>query len=97
MIGTETEGLRNKQTIGDYPNYRIIKIGQNTEKRLRDLKRLAVTQTPDRIYCLAHVGKTQKEVNNDNKVNGYWGQKIKDISQEGVWICLRSGKLLIVG
>ena len=39
-------GLGNNGTNGDYPNYRIIEIGQNTEKSPGDLKRLAVTQTP---------------------------------------------------
>ena len=42
----ETEGLGNKRTSGDHPNYYIIENGQNTEKSPRDLRRLAVTQTP---------------------------------------------------
>ena len=46
MIGTGTEGLRNKRTSGNHPNYSIIKIGQNTEKSPVDLRRLVVTQTP---------------------------------------------------
>ena len=44
-IGKRTRRLRNKRTSRDYPDYSIIKIGQNTEKRPRDLRRLAVTQT----------------------------------------------------
>ena len=40
-----TERLRIQRTSGDHPNYGIIKIGQNTEKIHRDLRRLAVTQT----------------------------------------------------
>ena len=31
-LGTKTGGLVNKGTSWDYPNYRIIKIGQNTKK-----------------------------------------------------------------
>ena len=31
---------------GDYQNYYIIDIGQNTEKSPTDLERLVVTQTP---------------------------------------------------
>ena len=41
-----TGNLRNKRMSGDYPNYNIIKMGQNTEKKPGDVKRLAVTQTP---------------------------------------------------
>ena len=41
MIDTRTGGLGNKRT-----NYRIIKIGQNAENSLRDVRRPAVTQTP---------------------------------------------------
>ena len=33
-----TEGFGNKRTSGDYPNYSIIKIGQNTEKSPGDLR-----------------------------------------------------------
>ena len=45
-INKGTRGLRNKRTSGNHPNYCIIQIGQNTEKSPRDLRRLAVTQTP---------------------------------------------------
>ena len=31
--------------MGDYPDYRIIKISQNAEKSQGDLRRLAVTET----------------------------------------------------
>ena len=40
-----TGGLGKKRISGDNPNYSIIKIGQNTGKSPRDLRRLAVTQT----------------------------------------------------
>ena len=33
-------------TGGDCPNYSFVEIGQNTEKSLGDLRRLAVTQAP---------------------------------------------------
>ena len=45
-IGTRTGGLGNKRTSGDSLNYSIVEIGQNTEKSPRDLRRLAVAQTP---------------------------------------------------
>ena len=45
-IGKRTGKLGNKRTSRDHPDKRIIKISQNTEKRLGDLKRLAVIQTP---------------------------------------------------
>ena len=39
-------GLGNKRTSGHHPDYSIVEIGQNTEKSPRDLRRLAVTQSP---------------------------------------------------
>ena len=39
----------------DHPNYSIIKICQNTEKRHRDLRRLGITQTPERNHQLVLV------------------------------------------
>ena len=45
-ISINTGGLRNRRTTGDHPNCIIIEIGQKTKKSLRDLRRLAVTQTP---------------------------------------------------
>ena len=45
-IDTENRGLENKRMSGDHPNYSIVEIGQNTKKSPRDLRRLAVTQTP---------------------------------------------------
>ena len=53
--GTGTGGLGNKWTSGSYPNYSIIKIGQNTEKSSGDLKRLAVSQTLAEDYQLTLV------------------------------------------
>ena len=45
----------NRKTSRDHPNYRIIKIGLNTEKSPGDLRRLAVTQTPVRKHRLTLV------------------------------------------
>ena len=42
-IDKESEVLGNKRTNGDYPNYGIVEIGQNTEKRPGDLRRLDFT------------------------------------------------------
>ena len=40
---------------GDYPNYSIVEIGQNTEENPGDLMRLTITQTPVRIHQLTLV------------------------------------------
>ena len=45
-LGKEIEGVGNLRTIGDHQNYMIVNIGQNTEKRFGDPRRLAVTQIP---------------------------------------------------
>ena len=58
-IGTETRGLGIKKS-GDHPNYRIIKIGQDTEKSPGDWWKLAVTQPPLRNHRVKLVWKTQK-------------------------------------
>ena len=47
-----TRGLGNKRTSGDHPNYCFIENGQNTERSLGDLRRLAVTQTPMKDHQL---------------------------------------------
>ena len=44
--GKEIGRIANKRTSGDHVNYRTVKTDQNTEKSPRDLKRLAITQTP---------------------------------------------------
>ena len=46
MIIKGTEGLGNKRTSGDHPNYYIFENVQTTEKSTGDLRRLAITQTP---------------------------------------------------
>ena len=50
-----TGRLENKRTSGDHPDYSIIKTGQNNEKSPRDLRRLAVTQTPSKKHQLTPV------------------------------------------
>ena len=42
----KTEGIGNQRMDGDYPDYRIVKIGQNSEKSHGYFIRFAVTQTP---------------------------------------------------
>ena len=49
-IGKGTGRVGNKRTSGNYPDYSIVKIGQNNEKSPGDLRRFAVTQTPVRNY-----------------------------------------------
>ena len=44
--GTGTGIFGNKRRNGDLPNNSIVEIAQNTKKSPRDLRRLAVTQTP---------------------------------------------------
>ena len=46
MIGKEAGNLEIRGQV----DYSIIKIGQNTEKCPRDLRRLAVTQTPEQRH-----------------------------------------------
>ena len=38
--------LGNPRKSGDHPDYNIMKTGQNTDESPRDLRRLAVTETP---------------------------------------------------
>ena len=45
-----------------YPDYSIIKISQNTEKCSEDLRRPAVTQTPEKNHQLTLMWKTLKGV-----------------------------------
>ena len=59
-IGKGTGRRGNKKTSRDYPDYSIIRIGQNIEKSPGDLRRLAVTQTPVRNHQLTLVRKTPK-------------------------------------
>ena len=58
-IGTWTGGHGNNRTGGDCLNYNIVEIGQNAEKSLGDLRRVAVTQTAVKNH---HDGKNSQEV-----------------------------------
>ena len=58
MITKGTGGLGSWRTSGDHPNYYIIENGQNTDKNPRDLRRLAVTQTPVKNHQLTLKWKT---------------------------------------
>ena len=49
-------------TIGDHPNDSTVKIDQNSEKSLGDLRKLAVTQTPVKDHQLTLVLKTLKGI-----------------------------------
>ena len=64
-LGTVTKGLfkglGNKRTSRDHPNYCIIEIGQNTEESPGDLRRFAVTQTPEKDHQLTLIGKTLED------------------------------------
>ena len=54
-LGTIPKGFvkgHEESENGDYLNYRVVKIGQNTKKSPRDLRRLAVTQTPVKDHQL---------------------------------------------
>ena len=53
--------VRNRRQSRDHPNYSINEIGQNTEKRPSNLKRLAVTQTPMKGRQLTLVLKIRKK------------------------------------
>ena len=60
MIGKVPGG--NKKTSEDHPNYRIIMMGQNTEKSTGDLWKISVTQTPVENHQPAMAGKALKVV-----------------------------------
>ena len=61
-IGTGTEGLGNKRTSGDHPNYSIVEISQHTKKSPGDSRKFAVTQTLVENYQLTLEWKTLKLV-----------------------------------
>ena len=60
-ISKRIVGIRIKSTSGDHPNY-TVKIGQNTEKSPRNVKRFTVIQTPVEDHQLILVWKTLKLV-----------------------------------
>ena len=61
-ISKGTGRLGNKKPSGDHPYCSIVKICQNTEKSLGDLRRLAVTQTLVKDHQLTLVLKTLKGI-----------------------------------
>ena len=63
-IGKGSGRLRNQRTSRNYPDNSITKISHNTEKSPGDLRRLAVTQTPEKNHQLTLVEKLLKEQNN---------------------------------
>ena len=65
-FGTGTGGLKNKRTSGDYLNYSIIEIGQNTEKSPGDLRKLAVTHDPVKNHQQKLVWKISQKISLDN-------------------------------
>ena len=73
-LGTIIKGLAqglklgNKRTSGNYLNYSLVKIGQNTEKSSGYLRRLAVTQTSDFIWIYVY---NMKYKNQKNAYNAY--------------------------
>ena len=44
--GLETGGIGNQRKNSDHPGQSIVQNGQNPEKSPKELRRLAVTQTP---------------------------------------------------
>ena len=53
--------LGSWRSSGDYPNDSIIENGQNTEESSRDLRRLAITQTPVKNHQLNPVKNSKEE------------------------------------
>ena len=53
--------LGNKRINEDHPDYRIIMIGQNTDKSPGDSRRLVVLQTPTENHLQELVWKLSKE------------------------------------
>ena len=51
----QVKRFSNKKASEDYPNYSVVKIGQNSEKSPGDLRKLAVTQTPEKDHQLTLV------------------------------------------
>ena len=47
MFGKKTERVGNQTMKQDHPNYKSVKIGQNTEKCSGGLRRLVITPVKD--------------------------------------------------
>ena len=55
MFDKRDRRVGNRTTCRDHPNYGITEIDQNAEKSPRDLRRLAVSQIPEKDYQLIQV------------------------------------------
>ena len=62
-FGKRTGRAENGRMNRDHPNYSIVEIDQNTKKSPRNLKRLAVTQTPIEDHQLRFKRKTRYKSN----------------------------------
>ena len=56
------QGIGDKRTSGDHPNYSVVEIGQNTKKSPGDLISRTGTQTPEENYQLTLARKTLKRI-----------------------------------
>ena len=60
MFGTGTEGLGNKRTSGDHPNFSIVEIGQNTELESGRLEEICChSNSSERLSAFADVKNSQ--------------------------------------
>ena len=69
-----TDGIGNQRQNRDYIDHSSIEIGQNTEKSLGDLKRLAATQIPVKEHLLKLARKTHNEWNDNININNNTNQ-----------------------
>ena len=60
-VGKTAGGVWNWRTNRDHSKYSISKIGQNTEKNPKDLRSLALIQTPMKDHQLTLALKTQNK------------------------------------
>ena len=63
-ISTRSGGLGNKRMSGDHPNYSIIEISQNTEKRLEET--CCHTNCSEKLLANTAVKNSQRTNNNNN-------------------------------
>ena len=76
-ICTGTGGPRNERTRGDDLDYRIINIGQNTEKSPGDLSKPAVTETPVENHQLTLVWKTLYYIAQSSSLGQFWCRRFQ--------------------
>ena len=66
MFDTRTGRFGNNRRSRDYPHKSIVEIGQNSEKSLGELRKLAVIQTPvikPLAYADVKISKKRKRMN----------------------------------